>query len=106
MLLSVQKPLADRPGILNNQPTKQPIKPPKDMINREEILSGFDRIAKQRFGEQAAARWSANDSNVVEICTGQLSADANDINRFNTACNYKCWVTTNAKHEIIICREV
>nr|CDL66992.1 unnamed protein product [uncultured bacterium] len=76
------------------------------MIKHQEILEGFNRIARQRFGEAAHAEFSANDSNVIEIHTGQLSADANDINRFNTACNYKCWVTTNASHEVIICREI
>lgn len=75
------------------------------MTNREEIKSGFDRIAKQRFGEQAAARWSDTDPSVIEIHTAQISADVNDIDRFNTAANRKCWISTNANHEIIICRE-
>ena len=76
------------------------------MTNREEILSGFDRIAKQRFGETAHAEFSDNDHNVVEVHTAQISVNAKDISRFNTACNLSCWVTTNARHEIIICREI
>lgn len=76
------------------------------MTNRDEILSGYNRIAKQRFGENAAARWSENDPKVIEIHTGQLSAQVDDISRFSTAGNRNCWVTTNASHEVIICREI
>ena len=74
------------------------------MIKRQEILEFFSRIARQKFGETAHAEFSANDSNVIEIHTGQLSASLDDINRFNTSCN-KCWVTT-ASQEIIICHEI
>lgn len=76
------------------------------MINRDEILSGFDRVAKQRFGEVAKAVWGANDSGVIEIHTAAPSANVNDINRFNTASNKACWITTDARHGIIICREI
>lgn len=76
------------------------------MTKQDEVLSGFDRIAKQRFGETAHAQYSTNDSNVIEIHTARVSANANDINRFNTVSNRECWVTTNANHEIIICREI
>lgn len=76
------------------------------MTSKNEILSGFDRIAKQRFGENAAAQWSDNDSNVIEIHTARTSAQVDDISRFSTAGNRNCWVTTNANHEVIICREI
>lgn len=75
------------------------------MIKRQEILEFFSRIARQKFGEAAHAEFSANDSSVIEIHTAQLSASLDDINRFNTSCK-KCWVTTNASQEIIICHEI
>ena len=74
------------------------------MIKRQEILEFFSRIARQKFGEAAYAEFSANDS-IIEIHTKQLSANLDDINRFNTSCS-KCWITTNASHEIIICHEI
>ena len=73
------------------------------MIKRQEILEFFSRIARQKFGEAAYAEFS--DSNVIEIHTKQLSANLDDISRFNTSCK-KCWITTNASQEIIICHEI
>ena len=76
------------------------------MASKQEILSGFDRIAKQRFGEAAHVEFSPNDNNVILIFTEQTTADANDISRFNTSAgSHKCWVIS-IDGKIVICREV
>lgn len=77
-----------------------------DTRKKEEIRQGFDGIAKRMFGESAYAEYSVNDCNVIEIHTAQTSADTRKISRFDNATNRGCWVTTNAHHEIIICREI
>lgn len=77
-----------------------------DTRKKEEIRQGFDSIAKRMFGEAAYAEFSVNDPNVIEIHTAQTSANVRDLSRFDNATNRKCWVTTNAHHEIVICREI
>lgn len=72
---------------------------------RAEVWEWFERKAKQFFGESASIKWSDNDNNVIEIHTAQTSADVKAIERFANG-NLQCWVTTNASHEIIVCREI
>ena len=76
------------------------------MMTRKEILDFYRNLARQKFGENARAEFSENESNVVDIHTGAPSANINDISRFKTATNRECWVTADANLDIIVCVEI